>query len=366
MADRNQMFDFTNQLESLRARLANAQAAQCPGNQQIPLLIQNTLADFEKLVSSTIAQTSTEADGGLAGLVGIGDATTDDLGSVSYNVNVPAYDESVTSERLLALADLYYLYQHERVGVFRGVLKLQELFRSGQVRLSSGPGALALYRYDRRKVLRYTRNDRMRAYRRVFGYTNANPPTGSKPNEAFHALFTNFNTSVATFFRDHRISSLFTGANPAQSFGSIAEVRRAGLDLRSSLKQASYGHVNVMTVELSQLLDEAFEILGADDVMHLFGADNAWDALEELQRRYLKETSWTSQRSRMAITGRQILQWLSQPHIVTAGTAVEFETLLQDISDSTEEWLTSAKSLGTAKQAGAKAPVLKLIQKQAS
>ena len=64
-------------------------------------------------------------------------------GQARVSGGIIPYDDTVTSERLLAIADLYYLYQHERMGVFRAVLKMQELFRAGQVRLSSGEGALA-------------------------------------------------------------------------------------------------------------------------------------------------------------------------------------------------------------------------------
>ena len=40
--------------------------------------------------------------------------------------------------RLLAVGDLYYIYQHEKLGVFRAVLKLQELFRAGTTHRNRG------------------------------------------------------------------------------------------------------------------------------------------------------------------------------------------------------------------------------------
>ena len=70
--------------------------------------------------------------------------------------SIPEYDDQVNRERISAIADLYYIYQHERLGVFRAVLKLQDLFRSGSVRLSDGAGAVKLYQYDRKQILRYT------------------------------------------------------------------------------------------------------------------------------------------------------------------------------------------------------------------
>ena len=80
---------------------------------------------------------------------------------------------------------------HERLGVFRVMAKLQEQFRAGTLRISNGPGAFGLYRFDKHGLLRYRRRERMQAYRRVFGYTK---PAGStaRPNVQFHGLFRNF------------------------------------------------------------------------------------------------------------------------------------------------------------------------------
>ena len=118
------------------------------------------------------------------------------------------YDETITSERIIAVGDLYYIYQHEKIGVFRVVQKLQELFRAGTVRLSGGPGAFALYQFDRREVLRYTQRDRLAAYRRIFGYGGAPVPAGSRPNTDFHKLFAHFINQVTLFWRDKRISDV--------------------------------------------------------------------------------------------------------------------------------------------------------------
>ena len=104
-------------------------------------------------------------------------------------------------------------------------------------------------------------------------------------------------------------------------------MRRAGLDLRHNLKHFSYGHLNVMRVELLQLLEEAFKILGAEDIMHLYGVDNPWDTIEEVYLRYFKKAAVNvSARSGMAINGRNILRWLSQPHIIETDRA-PFEAL---------------------------------------
>lgn len=183
------------------------------------------------------AQIPAPPDGGLAELIGIGPQAATKVTSTRLPEGVDDYDDQVASERILAVADLYYLYQHEKVGVFRAVRKLQELFNAGAVRLSNGDGAYGLYRFDRRSVLRYTQKDRLQTYRRVFGYTTMPPLANAKPNTQFHGLFTQFINSVAEFWRDKRISDVIRERAYDPSFGSIATVRRAGLDLRIGLTQ---------------------------------------------------------------------------------------------------------------------------------
>jgi hypothetical protein len=94
-------------------------------------------------------------------------------------------------------------------------------------------------------------------------------------------------------------------------------------------------------------LEEAFKILDAPDVRRLFGADNAWDVIEEVLVRYYQERLTTSPRQRMGVTGREVLRWLAQPHILNT-TRAQFETLLLEIAENSEEWLTSAQAMQLA------------------
>src|SRR5439155_3802528 len=189
--------------------------------------------------------------------------------------------------------------------------KLRRVFRAGTVRLCGGAGAFALYEFDRREVLRYTMVDRINAYRRVFCYGSTPGPAERRANTDFHRLFAHFVHQVTLFWRDKRISDVIRERAYDPSFGSTAIVRRAGLDLRNNLKWLSFGHLNVLRVEVMQLLEESFKILNSEDVKRLFGADNAWDVVEEVLIRYFNERLVTSPRQRMGVTGREILRWLA-------------------------------------------------------
>ena len=330
---------------TLRQTLLNKYAAQIAVN---PQLAETLTSYVDGLQNKFFGKTqTTTADHDLAELIGIGPNAAPRLGDTHVPVRVDVYDEQVAADRIVAMADLYYVYQHEKVGVFRAVQKLKELFEAGAVRLSSGDGAYLLYQFDRRGALRFTKRDRLAAYCRAFGYCAAPPPAGSRPNGEFHHLFNHFIREVAIFWRDKRISEVMRGSANDPTFGSIATVRRAGLDLRNNLKFVSYGHLNVLRVEVMQLLDEAFRILGAADVRNLFGATAAWDVVEEILTRYFGEHVYTSARQRMAVAGREILQWLAQPPILQTSRA-QFEGLLLEVAEYAEEWLTSAESLGVA------------------
>jgi hypothetical protein len=345
--------DLLAKLQALRATMvrdARDELAKTPAQAE---LINQYISDAETLLMDALKTVpgAPEDDRGLASLIGLGDRVASRLDEVRPAPLVPTYDDQISRERLTAVGDLYYIYQHERAGVFRAVLRLQQLFQSGEVRLSDGPGALSLYQFDRKRVLRYTQRERRSVYRKVFGYTESLPPTGAEPNTAFHALLSTFCQHVSRFFEDKRVSEVLRPDGGRETFGSMAVVRRSGLDLRHNLKQVSYGHVAVLRSEVMTLLQEAFDILGSNDVMNLFGADNAWDSLEEIMKRYLKEIPVTSQRSRMAVTGREILRWLAEDYLLNT-VRIDFESLLEAIVDACDDWLTSAESLGLRNQPG--------------
>ena len=339
------------QLAATRQWLVEDARAALLKDPKLAEALNHKVSDLIALIDETEGAKEAPLDQGLMDLVGLSDAPPEDMDGVRYVPTVPVYDDQVSRERLLAIADLYYLFQMEQSSVFRAVLKLQELFRAGSVRLSDGEGAVRLFRFDRHSTLRYTAHERRSGYRKVFSYTDASPPKGARPNTPFHRLFTNFSLQVSQFFQDKRVSEVIRTDGTRESFGSKAIVRRAGLDLRHNLRHVSYGHVAVMRTEVMGLLEAAFAILGSPDVMNLFGSPTAWDTLEEIQQRYLNEAPMASQRSLMAVAGRDILRWLAEPYILT-NVRVDFETYLEDIVDQCYDWLTSAESLGLQKSAG--------------
>jgi hypothetical protein len=340
---------FQDRLAGLQEEVTRRLSSDLISNPQLAEALIKQIDEMRDAVVSADERTNPPPDKGLAQLVGIGPEAATQFGQTRIPQGVQPYDETVAAERIVAMGDLYYIYQHEKIGVFRVVQKLQELFKAGAIYLSGGPGAYSLYQFDRREVLRYTYRDRLATYRRAFGYGRGAVPKGSRANDDFHALFSHFANQVSLFWRDKRISDVIRDRAYDPSFGSIAIVRRAGLDLRNNLKFTSYGHINVLRVEVMQLLDEAFRILGSDDVKRLVGADTAWDVIEIILTQYFNELPVSSPRQRMAVAGRELFRWVGQPHILQTERA-QFETLLLEVAESAEEWITSAQSMGLAQR----------------
>jgi hypothetical protein len=192
-----------------------------------------------------------EAEGflDLIGFGGKGPVVFEDL---PYPYIKPDFDESVVPSQLHAAAELYFIYQHERIKVFQVIEVLLRLFRLGKMRIQRGPGARGLYLVEKWKPLRYTQRDRMIAYRRAFNYGTAQAPAGAIVNRNFHRQLVGFMVAVAQFFRDLLIGEVIRGGALIEQrpFGSIATVQRIGLDLRYALDRTTYGNIFALSTDV--------------------------------------------------------------------------------------------------------------------
>jgi hypothetical protein len=343
MTNAGQYDQWKDQRELIVSQVLSALSPDAMADPNMPETVQR-LVDQRLGAMAPPNGTRPPADGGLTDLIGLGATAPADPGQTVMSPGVVDYDDTVASARLLATGDLYYQYVHDRMGVFDVVFKLQELFRAGTLRISGGSGAFGLYRFDKHAILRYKRRERFEAYRRVFGYGPNAPSRDARPNPEFHGLFSHFIAETAKFWRDKRISDVIRERATDPTFGSIAIVRRAGLDLRNNVKNSSYGYVNVMRIETSQALAEAFTILGSDDVRAQFGAETPWDTVELVMWQYFHRAIAASALNRMAVTGRAILQWLAEPYVLTADRRT-FEANLYQIAEQAEEWISSEEGM---------------------
>jgi len=275
-------------------------------------------------------------------LVGLGGRGTIPFGDLAYPRIELDFDDSVIQSQLHAAAELYYIYQHERMKVFQVVTVLLRLFHDGRMRIQRGPGARALYLVEKHHPLRYKFNDRMHAYRRAFGYGTQAPSRGAVVYRNFHRQFLAFNLAVAQYFRDLLIGEVIRGAQNINQrpFGSQATIQRLGADLRWGMDRATYGNILPLTVEVGNYLKTVLDMLETPDIKKAFDANTKWDVIEFVSQRHLGGAGEITQRTRMADAGRKVLKFVADEPFKTRDFNL-FQAQVQPLGPVTEEWIAA-------------------------
>lgn len=260
------------------------------------------------------------SDAGFFDLLGLGPQGAMGFDKIDYPYLQPDFDDAVVPSQLHAAAELYFIYQHERMKIFQVVETLQRLFRLGKMRIQRGPGARGLYLLEKWRPLRYSRQDRMIAYRRAFNYGTAQAPAGAVVNRNFHRQIVGFMVAMSQYFRDLLIGEVIRGGQliDQRPFGSVGTIQRIGLDLRYALDRSTYGNIFALTMETGHYLIQVLNLLDAPDIKKAFDANTKWDVVEIVSNRYLGGVAEPSQRAKMAESGRRILQFVADNDFKTA------------------------------------------------
>lgn len=275
----------------------------------------------------------------LVGLGARGGSGFDDLGTSRLQ---PDFDDSVVQSQINAAAELYYIYQHERMKVFQVVGVLLRMFHDGRMRIQRGPGARALYLVEKHHPLRYKPADRMVAYRRAFNYGTLAPPPRAVIYRNFHRQFVAFNAAIAQYFRDLLIGEVIRGSQliNQRPFGSQATIQRLGTDLRWGLDRATYGNLYALTVETGNYLKVILDMLDTPDIKRAFDANTKWDVIEFVSERHLGGQAEISQRVKLADAGRRLLEYVASEPFSTRDFNL-FQTQIQPLGPVAEEWLAA-------------------------
>lgn len=332
-------FQTTETIQRLWENFLRDQLAGLPADQR-----QNFEEQFEQRFGELL-KGAANGDGrdGFLDLIGFGDKGPREFGDIAYPYIQPDFDDSVIPSQLHAAADLYYIYQHERMKVFQVADVLLRLFRLGRMRIQRGPGAHGLYLLQKWQPLRYTLNDRMVAYRRAFNYGTVQTPAGAVVNRNFHRQMVGFMVSTGQYFRDLLIGEVIRGGQliDQRPFGSVATVQRIGLDLRYALDRSTYGNIFSLAMETGHYLKTVLQLLDAPDIKKAFDANTKWDVVEIVSNRHLGGVAEPSQRAKMAESGRRILKFVADNDFKTAIDPILFQSVVRPMGAHAEAWLAA-------------------------
>jgi hypothetical protein len=298
---------------------------------------------FEQRFEELLKGAAGDGRDGFLDLIGFGGKGAPPFGELSHPFIRPDFDEAVVASQLHAAAELYYIYQHERMKVFEVVNVLRRLFQLGRMRIQRGPGARGLYLLEKWRPLRYSLQDRMVAYRRAFNYGRAPAPAGAIVNTNFHRLLVGFMVAVSQYFRDLLIGEVIRGGPLIEQrpFGSVATVQRLGLDLKWALDRSSYGNILALAQEAGHYLKSVLQLLDAPDIKKAFDANTKWDVVEIVSNRYLGGMAELSQRAKMAESGRRVLLWVADNDFRTAIDPILFQSEARPFGPHAEAWIAA-------------------------
>jgi hypothetical protein len=299
--------------------------------------------EFEDRYGELLQRSSSASTTSFSDLVGFGEGPVKPFDTLTVPLLRNDFDESVIPPQLLAAAELYYIYQMERMKIFRVINVLRRLFENGQMRIQRGPGARGLYILEKWTPIRYKKRDRLIAYRRVFNYGRAPVPAGAIQNRNFHFHLVAFMTAMSQYFRDLTIGQVIRGSMDINDrpFAALAIVQRVGTDLRYNLDRASYGNILALTREVGQYLQQVFELLDTPDIKRSFDANTKWDVIEQVADRYLDGAAEMSQRAKMADAGRRVLQWIAENDFRSSISPAIFEADSRVIGAQSDAWIAA-------------------------
>jgi hypothetical protein len=316
---------------------------------------------FQQRADELVEAASSGAPTAFTDLIGLGSQGLQSFDSLGVTTLKNDFDEAVIPTQLHAAADLYSLYQHERMKVFQVAGILLKLFHDGRMRIQRGPGARALYLIEKHYPLRYKRRDRLHAYRRVFNYGPRSAPAGNAVVfRTFHRQYVAFASAIAQYFRDMLIGQVIRGSQNIEQrpFGSQASIERLGTDLRWQLDRATYGNIVSLTMETTNYLNTVLEALETPDIKKAFDANTKWDVVEIVSTRHLGGAAQISQRAKMAETGRQLLNYVADNPFKTSDFHL-FQSEIQPLGKVAESWIAAYRMVPEGRDFRGVTPALK-------
>ncbi len=123
-------FQTTETLQRLMQTFLREQLAALP-----PAERQQYEQQFEDRFGELLKNAANGGADGFLDLIGFGGKGPVEFDTLPYPYIQPDFDDSVVPSQLHAAAELYYIYQHERMKLFQVIEVLLRLFRLGKMRI---------------------------------------------------------------------------------------------------------------------------------------------------------------------------------------------------------------------------------------
>src|SRR4051812_43533830 len=115
MATEKEYQALYDRIAALRDQVTSRLSSNLITNPQLADTINKQIDDMLEGVVEADRNSTPPPDKGLAQLAGVGPDAAREFGATRIPSGVEAYDETITAERIVAVGDMYYLWQHEKI-----------------------------------------------------------------------------------------------------------------------------------------------------------------------------------------------------------------------------------------------------------
>jgi hypothetical protein len=239
--------------------------------------------------------------------------------------------------QLRTASPLYLCSELESARVLPVVEKLAGLFALGGLQADPGPAAPLLGAFWQKRDERFTAQERMALFARLFGYEEGPSVGGSEPrNQEF--LLNMIDVAGAL---SHVGSDPIYGRTP-----SAEEAVRASAQTLAANLLPRFGCITLFASrEIVSALHEAIAILETRAVQAMVGQHTLWGAVSALSRTYLGEEPDVTDHLDAGRSGALLLAWVAEvsPNVESASGA---SLLPQDeILAAASAWLSATMAL---------------------
>lgn len=274
-------------------------------------------------------------------LIGLGGPTAN-VPDLNFELNFPEFETDfsigLTAGNIRGCADLYYIHQFDRIGVFRAVDELgARFFSPRRLDLGETETAAKLYRYVKLKAIRFPEADRRHIMVELF-------EASEDGRSIFKMLMGRMVEALIEYTQSRQAGEFFLshGQNGHPSTpGKRSSVIRTIRNLQRYLSDVGGGIKLFLRAEAGAQLMECFDILNSADVQAYYGGANHSGMLgiiENLIEDLDGEAPPVDRGVTLAVYGRRLLQWLADN---TANVSILTDTDLDQLADHVDQWLAA-------------------------
>jgi hypothetical protein len=219
-----------------------------------------------------------------------------------------ATDIEVIPEHCRLMGSFIFASAFEELKAFQVVDKLIELSQRGDIPLMRGKAGTQLYNYWRDAPNRMSEIERQNFYAMTLGLPTGQP--GVAINADFQDLWLRFVSSVSTLVRESRVENLLRSNIPLAV--NQQQVKKAARDLAHNMSSRGYGMTFYAAADLNKQINEIIELLSDKDLQRVFGANSAYDVIEQVSHTELGGARNSSKYRMLATSGAIITNWIAE------------------------------------------------------